>query len=129
MEWNQKITREGIIKKLNTSKRLIESDKEVSAGLYIYAIEEFGKLLLLDNSNCRDGRGIIKYRDEYVNHEIKFSRAFDYLQERDYVNCILLNDEGDFDPKSFWWRVSRFYNWFTAKYRSKTFNVLCRSQL
>ncbi len=39
---------EGIRKKLEAAKKLIKSDK-VAAGLYIYAVEEFGKLLLLDN--------------------------------------------------------------------------------
>jgi hypothetical protein len=51
-KWNEakNIIREGIKKKLDAAKKLIKTDKEVSAGLYIYAMEEFGKLLLLDNS-------------------------------------------------------------------------------
>jgi hypothetical protein len=89
-KWDEtkRVIREGIKKKLDASKRIIETDKEVSAGLYIYALEEFGKLLLLDKSNLNDGRRIIKYRDQYVNHETKFGIAFDYLQQRDYINCI-----------------------------------------
>ena len=26
------------------------------------------------------------------------------MQQRDYINCIVLNDEGSFSPKSFLWR-------------------------
>ena len=105
-KWNEtkRIIREGIKKKLDAAKKLIETDREVAAGLYIYAIEEFGKLLLLDNSKLKDGKGIINYRDEFVCHKIKFGKAFDYLQERDYNNCIVLNDEGSFSPESFSWR-------------------------
>jgi hypothetical protein len=105
-KWIQtkQIIKEGIKKKLDAAKRLVETDKEVSAGLYIYAIEEFGKLLLLDNSNLLDGNGKINYRDEFVNHELKFGKAFDYLQARNYNNCIVLNDEGSYSPQSYSWR-------------------------
>jgi hypothetical protein len=105
-KWNQtkRIISEGIQKKLHAAKKLIETDKEVSAGLYTYAIEEFGKLLLLDNSKLKDGKGKISYRDEFVSHELKFGKAFDYLQAHNYNNCIVLNDEGSFNPESFSWR-------------------------
>jgi len=105
-KWNEtkRIIREGIKKKLDAAKKLIETDKEVSAGLYIYAIEEFGKLLLLDNSKLKDGKGKLNYGDEFVCHKIKFGKAFDYLQEHNYNNCIVLNDEGSFSPESFSWR-------------------------
>ena len=52
-EETKQMIREGINKKLDASKTLIENDKEVSAGLYIYALEEFGKFLLLDDSNLQ----------------------------------------------------------------------------
>jgi hypothetical protein len=52
----------------------------------------------------KDGKGKINYRDEFVSHEVKFAKAFDYLQERDYNNCIVLNNEGSFSPQSFSWR-------------------------
>ena len=103
--------RKGIMKKLDVAKKLIETktdkdetDKEVSAGLYIYAVEEFGKLLLLDNSKLQDGKGKINYNGEFVNHEIKFGKAFDHLQGHNYNNCIVLNDEGSFSAESFTWR-------------------------
>ena len=105
-KWNEtkRIIREGIKKKLDASKRLIETDKEVSAGLYIYAIEEFGKLLLLDESKLQSGKGKLNYRYEFVSHEVKFAKAFDYLQAHNYNKCIVLNDEGSFSPESFSWR-------------------------
>jgi len=95
---------EGIKKKLNAANKLIETDKEVSAGLYIYAIEEFGKLLLLDDSRLKNGIGKINYKDEFVQHGVKFGKAFDYLQGHGYNNCIVLNNEGSFSRKSFSWR-------------------------
>ena len=52
-EETKQMIREGINKKLDASKTLIENDKEVSAGLYIYALEEFGKFLLLDDSSLQ----------------------------------------------------------------------------
>jgi hypothetical protein len=55
-------------------------DIDIAAGIYIYALEEFGKLLLLKDCKKVDERYIIKYRDEFVNHRIKSSKAFDYLQ-------------------------------------------------
>jgi hypothetical protein len=38
---------EGIIKKLQSARQLVDFDKEMAAGLYTYALEEFGKLLLI----------------------------------------------------------------------------------
>ena len=104
--WNEakRIIREGIKKKLDAAKKLIESNKEVSAGLYIYAIEAFGKLLLLDNSKIKDGKGKLNCQNEFVSHDAKFGKAFDYLQEHNYNNRILLNDEGSFNPESYSWR-------------------------
>lgn len=52
-----------------------------------------------------DGKYIIKYRDEFLNHPIKFSKAFDYLQNNGYDECIVLNDEGCFTSKSFSWKT------------------------
>jgi hypothetical protein len=36
-------------------RKNIESDKEISAGLYTYVLEELGKLLLLKKSESNDG--------------------------------------------------------------------------
>jgi hypothetical protein len=39
----------GIFHKLNAVKNFLTIDMNIAAGLYIYAVEEFGKLLLLNN--------------------------------------------------------------------------------
>jgi hypothetical protein len=51
--WKQSIknTYEGIVKKLQSARKLLEFDKDISAGLYTYALEEFGKMILLKDSN------------------------------------------------------------------------------
>jgi hypothetical protein len=59
--WNEakRLIKNGIIKKLSAAKQ----NTEIAAGIYIYALEEFGKLLLLKESQTVDGKYIIKYRD------------------------------------------------------------------
>jgi hypothetical protein len=94
----------GIIKKLLAAKGLLDIDKEVAAGLYIYAVEELGKLLLLEKAKRKNGSYDISYRKEFLNHDVKFSIALDYLQEHNYNKCIILNDEGGFSPNSFSWK-------------------------
>jgi hypothetical protein len=51
--WKQSIknTYEGTVKKLQSARKLLEFDKDISAGLYTYALEEFGKMILLKDSN------------------------------------------------------------------------------
>jgi hypothetical protein len=39
-------------------------DKDIAAGLYIYAVEEFGKLLLLRDAPSLDGNQKVKYDRE-----------------------------------------------------------------
>ena len=84
--------REGIIKKLAAAKQNLTINKEIAAGIYIYALEEFGKLLLLKNSKIVGGKYIINYRNEFINHQVKFGKAFDYLQKNNYYECIVLNN-------------------------------------
>jgi hypothetical protein len=59
--WNEakRLIKNGIIKKLSAAKQ----NTEIAAGIYIYALEEFGKLFLLKESQTVDGKYIIKYRD------------------------------------------------------------------
>lgn len=107
------IIKNGIIKKLSAAKQNIEIDKEIAAGIYIYALEEFGKLLLLKESQSVDGKYIIKYRGEFVDHSAKFSKASDYLQDNGYGECIVLNDEGCYTSKSYSWKS--FTIWLLAQ--------------
>lgn len=98
------IIKNGIVKKLSAAKRNIEIDKEIVAVIYIYALEEFGKFLLLNECQVIDDKYIVKYRDEFLNHNTKFRKAFDYLQDIGYSKCIILNDEGSFSPDAFSWK-------------------------
>ena len=102
--WNEakQLIKNGIIKKLSAAKQNIDIDTEIAAGIYIYALEEFGKLLLLKESQTVDGKYIIKYRDGFRSHDFKFNKAFDYLQNNGYGKCIILNyDDDAFTPDAF----------------------------
>ena len=70
------------------AKGLLDIDKEVAAGLYIYAVEELGKLLLLEKIKRKNGRYDISYRKEFLNHDVKFSITLDYLQEHNYKKNV-----------------------------------------
>lgn len=96
--------RDGIVKKLSIAKQNLIVDKETAAGIYIYALEEFGKLLLLKDCKTIGGRYIIKYRNEFINHRIKFSKAFDYLQNNNIYECIILNNENNYTSDPFLWK-------------------------
>ena len=102
--WNEakKLIKNGIIKKLSAAKQNIDIDTEIAAGIYIYALEEFGKLLLLKESQTVDGKYIIKYRDGFRSHDFKFNKAFYYLQNNGYGKYIILNDDDSaFTPDAF----------------------------
>jgi hypothetical protein len=73
-----KDNKNGIIKKLSAAKQNIDIDRDAT-GIYIYALEESGKLLLLKESQTVDGKYLIKYRDVFRSHDFKFNKAFDYL--------------------------------------------------
>jgi len=96
------IIKNGIIKKISAAKQNIDIDIDIAAGIYIFALEEFGKLLLLKESKAVDKKYIITYRDGFVDHSFKFSKAFDYLQKNGYSECIVLNNEGGFSPNFSW---------------------------
>ena len=82
----------------------ISIDKDIAAGIYVYALEEFGKLLLLKDCKKVDGRYIIKYRNEFVSHRIKFGKAFDYLQNNNSDECIILNNESSYTSDLYSWK-------------------------
>ena len=60
--------------------------------------------MLLKDCKKVDERYIIKYRDEFVNHRIKFSKAFDYLQNNNSDECIALNDESSYTSDLYSWK-------------------------
>lgn len=93
----------GILKKLETARKTIGIDLEISAGLYTYAVEELGKMLLLKRIKAKGGKCTVKYSKEFVCHDKKFETAFDYLQENNLDECLVINDEGSYSVKSFSW--------------------------
>lgn len=111
-DWDniKKLTLERIINKLEAAKDLLKASRydDISAGLYTYSLEEFGKLILLENCEriANNTKRKIKYKNEFSRHDKKFETAFDYLQGYSSTSykCYVLNDEGSFTPKSFTWR-------------------------
>jgi len=95
----------GIIKKLLSAKQLLEFDKEIAAGIYIYVLEEFGKLLLLKEIKTKQNKYPIKYKFEFLSYPIKFTKAFDYLQKNKHSKCIVLNNEGSYTATSHSWKT------------------------
>lgn len=80
-------------------------DEYICAGLFTFIIEEFGKLIILTkcprrSNNTRE----VNYAGQFTEHEVKFATALDYLQENGFEEAYLLNNAGDFDPKSFSWK-------------------------
>jgi hypothetical protein len=105
--WNEakRLVKNGIIKKLSAAKQNLDIDIEIATGIYIYALEEFGKLLLLKESQPDiNEKYIIKYRDGFLSHSFKFCKVFDYLQNNGYGECIVLNNNGSFTPDAFSWK-------------------------
>jgi hypothetical protein len=123
----------GIFHKLNAVKNFLTIDMNIAAGLYIYAVEEFGKLLLLNNVNELDGMRRVIYEKEFLSHTKKFRAAFDYFQANKYEACLVLS-EGDVVPSDVVWsdaiigllantgaRLSVFYSDFAY---DKNLNVI-----
>jgi len=54
----------------------------VAAGLYLFAIEEYGKALILEDYKDSNGKIEVKYRDEFRNHNKKFEKAISVLPEK-----------------------------------------------
>ena len=53
---------DGILRKLRAVRYMQTFDKDIAAGLYVYAVEEFGKLLLLRDAQYFNGKRKVKYR-------------------------------------------------------------------
>ena len=112
-QWQEviQITREGIFRKLKAARQLLKNDgyEDFCAGLYTYALEEFGKYLLLKKcqSVVNDTKKIIIYRKEFADHDTKFKTVFDFLQKDGYESyqyCMLIDEKkGSFSPHSFSW--------------------------
>ena len=93
-----KETQSRILILLDSSERLLRSggDTALCAGLYTYAVEEYGKLMVLKQYKPVSGRVVIKYKNEFRNHMYKFPEATKNL----LPECLLLR-QGIFDPVIF----------------------------
>jgi hypothetical protein len=92
--WKQMMgfIKDGILRKINAVKRTQTTDKDIAAGLYVYAVEggEFGKLLLLRDAPSLNCKRKIRYDEEFVNHETKIKKASDYFRSNNFNVCIIL---------------------------------------
>jgi hypothetical protein len=70
-----------IIQKLAAARKLIDFDKEVSAGIYVYAVEELGKLEVLKNVQDRK----LPYWTVFRDHNTKFGKAKEYLKNESSI--------------------------------------------
>jgi AbiV family abortive infection protein len=91
-------TLNGINALLDSVKTLLTNagNASICGGLYMYAVEEYGKLLLLKMYKPSGGKVRIKYRDEFRSHKAKFGVALKVLPKE----CITLH-EGAFDSRVF----------------------------
>ena len=66
------------------------ADKDIAAGLYVYAVEEFGKLLLLRDAPSLNGKRKVNYDKGFVKHETKIKKASDYFRSNNFHVCMIL---------------------------------------
>ena len=90
------LIKNGIRQKLDAAKKMIDCDKDIAAGIYVYALEELGKLEILKDAQ---NSNLLKYRDAFLCHEIKFSRAHDCVKKYHHLECVYLTK--GFSPTSF----------------------------
>lgn len=66
---------------LDSAKTLFTAggDEAICAGLYTYAVEEYGKFFVLKHSHRKDKKVTIQYSEEFINHREKFDIALNKL--------------------------------------------------
>jgi hypothetical protein len=82
---------------LNAAWSMVGIDEQISAGIYSYAVEEFGKLVVLLNTPLINSKYRINYANEFTCHSLKFKLAIDYLQ-KNYSEVLELL-EGSFSSQ------------------------------
>ncbi len=97
------IVRQRILKLLDSAQILFDNkgNVEICAGLYTYAVEEYGKIVLLKKSRKIDGHAKVKYNKGFRDHYTKFRLGIKNLP----LECTTLRigpfDSKIFDPKIF----------------------------
>ncbi len=85
---------------IEQNKEVLSEHPWVAGGLYTYAIEEYGKLLILNSSQPIEGKVQIDY-GLFTNHSEKFKKAIEHLPSE----CISISkglfNSKIFDPKIF----------------------------
>jgi AbiV family abortive infection protein len=100
--WKEIIRRtyEGILRKLQAARTFLVTPgyENICAGLHTFAIEEYGKLLVLkDNSTpLTAGKIVIKYKQAFKSHSEKFNLALNTLPKE----CYILR-QGSYTKRSF----------------------------
>jgi len=91
-------TLQRILKLLDSAQILLDNGGSVTicAGLYTYAVEEYGKIVLLKKSRKIDGHVRVKYKKGFRDHNTKFRLGVKNLPQE----CKTLRI-GDFDPNFF----------------------------
>ena len=82
----------------DSAEKLLQNagNEAISAGLYMYAIEEYGKFLFLKQLTPSSGKVTMKYKNGFRKHSVKFRIALKQLPNE----CITLR-QGLFDPEIF----------------------------
>lgn len=93
-----KETLQRILRLLESAEILLDNggNGAICAGLYTYALEEYGKMLLLKQSSHVAGKVKIKYKNGFRHHPTKFRLAIKNLPNE----CTTLR-RAIFDPKIF----------------------------
>ena len=90
LEIKEELWKKSIQETLNRIPKLLESaeklldnggNEAICSGLYTYAVEEYGKVLLLKQCSPSDGKVKIKYKNGFLNHDEKFKVAAEALPE------------------------------------------------
>jgi AbiV family abortive infection protein len=94
------------VKSLDASEKLLADvgNDKVSAGLYTYAVEEFGKLLLLYQYSPSNQEVTIEFKKIFREHKDKFRVATEYLKKIAPASLVIggpLFDPAIFDPAIF----------------------------
>ena len=71
---------------MKENKDVVFEQPHMAAGLYLFAIEEYGKALILEDYEDSNGKIEVKYRYEFRNHNKKFEKALTNLPKK----CKLL---------------------------------------
>jgi AbiV family abortive infection protein len=97
------IVRQRILKLLDSAQILLDNKGHVTIcmGLYTYAVEEYGKIVLLKKSRKIEGHVKVKYKQGFRDHNTKFRLAIKKLPLECTIPRISPFDPSIFDAKIF----------------------------